>query len=174
MTLALWHAALIWALVWGGTDPLRGDAGTRATVLLFVNTDCPISNRYAPELSRLHDEFTRQGVRFRLVYPDASQTMAQVEAHARAYGLAMPILRDPDDQLVRRAKTVVTPEAAVFDAAGRLVYHGRIDDRFVDFGVQRQTPTRRDLQDALSAVVQGRPVRHASAPAIGCFVRGQI
>ena len=29
--------------------------GTLAlTVLLFVSTDCPVSNRYAPEISRLH------------------------------------------------------------------------------------------------------------------------
>ena len=27
------------------------------TVLIFVSTDCPISNRYAPEITRLHDEF---------------------------------------------------------------------------------------------------------------------
>ena len=30
----------------------------------------------------------------------------------------------------------IAPEAAVF-AGGRLVYHGRIDDRFVDFGIDR-------------------------------------
>lgn len=171
MTLAWWPAALIWALASGGVvDPLPAATGARARVLLFVNIDCPISNRYAPELNRLHEQFSREGVRFWLVYPDASQTTAQARAHAHAYGLAMPILRDPELQLVRRAKTIVTPEAAVFDAAGQLVYHGRIDDRFADFGVQRPQPTARNLQDALAAVLEGRRVNTPTTTAIGCFV----
>ena len=34
-------------------DPLALPAGTRAHVLVFTTTDCPISNRYAPEIQRL-------------------------------------------------------------------------------------------------------------------------
>ena len=39
-------------------------------VLLFIRTDCPISNRYAPDLERLYERFAPQGVEFRLVYPE--------------------------------------------------------------------------------------------------------
>jgi hypothetical protein len=39
-------------------------------VLVFVRTDCPISNRYAPELRRLQDRFAPRGMAFWLVYPD--------------------------------------------------------------------------------------------------------
>jgi hypothetical protein len=72
--------------------------------------------------------------------------------------------------LADRARATVTPEAAVFDRSGRLVYHGRIDDRHVDFGVDRPAPTTRDLDDALGALLDGRPVPRASAPAIGCAI----
>ena len=40
----------------------------KANVVFFVQTDCPISNRYAPEIQRLASRFASQ-VRFRLVYP---------------------------------------------------------------------------------------------------------
>ena len=40
------------------------------TVLIFVSTDCPVSNRYAPEITRLLEEFSPRGVRFQLVYPN--------------------------------------------------------------------------------------------------------
>ncbi|HVG86104.1 MAG TPA: hypothetical protein VM820_16370, partial [Vicinamibacterales bacterium] len=34
-------------------NPLRVPAEARAHVLVFTTTDCPISNRYAPEITRL-------------------------------------------------------------------------------------------------------------------------
>ena len=64
----------------------------------------------------------------------------------------------------------MTPEAAVFDAAGRLAYHGRIDDRYVDFGVDRPAPTTHDLADAVTAVLAGAPCRAPVVPAVGCAI----
>src|SRR4051812_22552861 len=63
-------------------DPLAASASAnRATVLVFVGTTCPISNRYAPELARLHARFAPQGIAFHLVYPLASELAPQVRAH---------------------------------------------------------------------------------------------
>src|SRR5579885_1557023 len=92
-------------------DPLAGDAP--ATVLVFVATQCPVSNRYAPELRRIHDDYASRGVRMYLVYPDREDTAA-VREHLREHELDIPALRDPDHVLVRRAGATLTPEAAVF------------------------------------------------------------
>ena len=43
------------------------------TVLVFTTTDCPISNRYAPEIKRLSETFSGKA-RFVLVYPAASDS----------------------------------------------------------------------------------------------------
>jgi hypothetical protein len=72
--------------------------------------------------------------------------------------------------LVMLSKATVTPEAAVFDRAKRLVYHGRIDDRFVSLGLERPEPTTHDLADALSAMLAGKRVAPASTQAVGCFL----
>jgi len=67
----------------------------------------------------------------------------------------------------------VTPEAAVFVPGGpraRLVYRGRIDDRYVAFGRVRAAPTTHDLEDAVAATLAGRPVPHDVTPAVGCFI----
>lgn len=154
--------------------PLRVTAGTAATVLVFTAVDCPISDRYAPELQRLYAAYARRGVRFWLVYPNAGDAPAAARAHADAFSYAMPVALDPRGALVDAASVSVTPEAAVFDAAGRLVYHGRIDDRYLDFGVDRLVPTRRDLAEALSSVVAGRRVEVSETRAVGCaIVRSQ-
>jgi AhpC/TSA family len=147
-------------------DPFATSA--RARVFLFVRTDCPISNRYAPELQRIAEEFKDRGVEFWLVYPDASETDRSIQAHIAQYAFPGIPLRDLHHDLVRRAHASVTPEAAVFDSAGRVMYHGRIDDRYVDFGKARPAPQSHDLEDAITAVLAGKPVAHAQTRAIGC------
>ena len=82
----------------------------------------------------------------------------------------MSALRDPQLLLTRMAKATVSSEVAVLLPTRQLVYHGRIDDRYVDVGIDRQTPTRRDLQDALIATLSGKPVRQPTTRATGCFL----
>ena len=150
-------------------DPLAA-SGERATVLLFTDTQCPIANAYAPELRRLADEFAPRGVRFYLVYADRQRSPEEVRAHRAAFDYPMPALLDPEHELVRRAGATRTPEASVFLRGGELVYRGRIDDRYVDFGKQRAAPTPRELRAALEAVLAGQRPAEPWAPAIGCAI----
>lgn len=140
---------------------------TEATVLFFVATSCPISNRYAPEFQRLSETWDRLGVQARLVYA-GDESNDEVRAHLLAYGLKIPALRDTRRTLAHRTGVTVTPEAAVFDKDGRVVYHGRIDDRWVNFGVSKPEPSRRDLFEAVNAMLAGKPVQGPGGPAVGC------
>ena len=152
-------------------DALQAPAGTKAIVFLFTSTDCPISNRYAPEVKRLAETFAPQGVEFRLIYPDPAEQAPAIREHmaAFAYKGVMQAFRDPAHALVKFAGATVTPEAAVY-AGGRIVYRGRIDDRFVDLGLERPSATRRDLAEALAAVMAGKPVTPPTTQAVGCFI----
>lgn len=147
-----------------------------AAVFVFTRIDCPISNRYAPEVRRLARAFAADGVRFYLVYPNPKATAEEIRAHLADYGYdagdgdELPALRDPLQTLAAAVGTEVTPEAAVLDTGGRLVYRGRIDDRWVAFGKLRAEPTRRDLQEVLTALVAGDPVEPRTTRAVGCFI----
>jgi Redoxin len=147
-------------------DPFSTQA--RAQVLLFVRTDCPITNRYAPELQRVAREFASSGVRFWLVYADRDEAAAHIREHVAEYHFPGEPVRDPQHELVRRAHATVAPEAAVFDGAGRLIYHGRIDDRYVDIGKARAEARVHDLENAIAAVLAGKPVAQAATHAVGC------
>ena len=140
------------------------------TVLVFVSTDCPISNRYAPEITRLHAEFAAQGVRFRLVYPNPLDDEAAINTHIEAYGYPKVAVRDRAHELVKKTGATITPEAVVLDARDRVVYRGRIDDRFVELGRERPSPTTRDLRNAIAAGLAGRRVSPARTQAVGCFI----
>jgi hypothetical protein len=149
-------------------DPLAGPAAV--TVLVFVATDCPISNRYVPELERLRARFEPAGVAFWLVYPTAEESPATIASHRREFGLTEPAVRDPRHALVRRSQVEVTPESAVFLRGGALAYHGRIDDRYVDFGEVRPEPTRRELEGAIDAALAGHAAPPPAGHAVGCAI----
>jgi hypothetical protein len=149
-------------------DPIRESRG-RVTVLLFVRTDCPISNRYAPELRRLIAEFPGKA-NFWLVYPDAKESPERIAEHLKQFDLRLPAVRDIHHRLVEKSHATVTPEAAVFDASGDLRYYGRIDNWYEDFGRSRPKPTTHDLQDAIRATSEGRMTASAYAPAVGCYI----
>ncbi|MCI0418062.1 MAG: redoxin domain-containing protein [Acidobacteria bacterium] len=143
--------------------------GEKAVVLLFVRTDCPVSNRYAPELQRIYQKYSTRGVDFWLLYPESGLTAAAMEKHRREYGYTVPALLDVRHQHVTRARARVTPEAAVF-VRGQLVYRGRVDDRYVDIGTARPAATRHDLEDVLAAVAAGKSVRQRETKAVGCAI----
>lgn len=147
-------------------DPLTRNG--RADLLLFVRTDCPISNRYAPELARIAGRFATQPLDVWLVYVDDDETPEKIREHISEYRLPGTPLRDVNQALAARAGVKVTPEAALFDADGERRYRGRIDDRHVDYGKQRAEPSTHELLDAITAVLDGRTPAIAEVDAVGC------
>jgi hypothetical protein len=150
-------------------DPFgRGERS--AYVFVFVRPDCPISNRYAPELARLHERFTPRGVVFALVYPGDQTGPDAIRAHVREYRYPFVALRDPGFSFADSVDASVTPEAAVFDSRRTLRYLGRIDDRYISAGQMRPAATRHDLQEALELILSGRPLEQTRVPAVGCLI----
>ncbi len=164
-------AVIVQSLSGAPVDALQAPAGTKAIVFLFTSTDCPISNRYAPDVRRLVEDFGPKGVVFRIVYPNPADEAAAIRTHMSDFGYAnvMEPRRDPKHTLVKFAGATITPEAAVV-VNGRVVYHGRIDDRYVDLGLERPAPTTRDLEEALRAVLSGAKVPHPKTQSVGCFI----
>jgi len=150
---------------------LLAPAAHQLDLLFFVATDCPISNRYAPEIARICRDYRARGVRCFLVYPDAGLDNATVSAHVREYGLARaaPAIVDRDHALVHAAGPRVTPEAALYSSAGR-VYRGRIDDLYIDVGRSRRQATQHDVRLRIDAALVGRSIAPAETEAVGCFI----
>lgn len=149
-------------------DPFSGKASAR--VFVFARTDCPITNRYAPELQRIAAEFVPRGVQFWMVYPDPDETADRIAVHMAEYKMPGKALLDPRHELARRAHATISPQAAVFDQAGRMVYSGRIDDRYVDFGKSRAAASTHDLEQAVANTLSGKPVAQARTHAVGCYL----
>ena len=141
-------------------------------VLVFTTTDCPISNRYAPEIQRLATKF-RGKAQFVLVYPVAADSPAMIRDHVRKFAYSIDVIRDVDQKLVKQTGVTVTPEVAVMRGA-QLLYRGRIDDRYVELGRERPSPTTRDLDAAIEAALAGQPITTRETRAVGCMLADLI
>ncbi|MBI5853212.1 MAG: redoxin family protein [Planctomycetes bacterium] len=149
-------------------DAARPDA-TQFVLLVFLGTGCPIARAYSPELASIAADYSGR-VTTRLVFVDLDLDADAARRHAGEFRLPRPILLDPDHRLVHALGATTTPEAVVLDRAGRVVYSGRIDDRFAELGKPRRAAARHDLRDALDALLAGRTPRAIRTEPIGCII----
>ena len=156
--------------VLGDKYTLPGPDDCKAVVLLFVGYDCPISNSYTKEIVRLCKEFTPKKVAFCVVYADADIGKDDARKHAQEYGFCCPAVLDPKMTLALKVGATVKPETAVLSPQGELLYLGRIDNRYVDFGKRREQVTSQELRDALEAVLAGKQIATPRVKGIGCDI----
>lgn len=150
---------------WTATD-------VNVRVFLFTGIDCPISNRYAPEVRRLYEAYHPQGIDFVLVYPHGDETPEEIRKHLAAYDYPCTAVRDPDKTLATLTKATVTPEAVVIGPELQMVYRGRIDNLYADFGKARAAATVHDLDEVLEALSKGGKISSRTTEAVGCFIEG--
>jgi hypothetical protein len=176
--------AILWGVpLWGqgqsssgvraGSPLALARPGTKAVVLFFVASDCPISNRTFPEMKRLREEFESRGVRFWYVYANATERTEDVQRHQATYDSGGDAVMDVTGELAHIAGATVTPEASVLVTNGsgwRPVYTGRIDDRYVQIGVERPQATEHFAENAVKAVFDGRRVETATGSPVGCSI----
>ena len=149
-------------------DPLKQTPG-KVVVLVFVRTDCPISNRYAPLLQEMSVKYGSEAA-FWLVFPDKNESPESIRSYLQEFNYKLPALRDREHSLVKKSGAKVTPEAAVFNSKHDLVYHGRIDDLYREFGKARRAATTHELADAIEAASKGVAPPSAAAEGVGCFI----
>lgn len=140
----------------------------KATLLFFLLPDCPNSNAYAPEIKRICVAYEARKVAAFIVHADPDVTVKVAKSHAKEYALPCPVLLDPSHRLVEFTGVTTAPEVAVVSPDGKILYRGRIDDLFADFGKRRPESTRRDLREALDAILAGKDVATKTTKAIGC------
>jgi len=153
----------------GSAEELLAQGRGKVLVFVFVRTDCPISNRYAPLLQEMNKKYGQQAL-FRVVFPDRNESRDKIQHYLEEYGYRLAAVRDLDHALVKKSMAKATPEAAVFDAKGQLVYHGRIDNLYEHIGQSRRAATTHELADAIEAASKGVNPPVSTAEAVGCFI----
>ncbi len=101
---------------------------SEAVVVMFIATQCPVSNNYNERMAELYDEYQDRGVAFIGVNSNKQESAEEVKEHAADNKLEFPIVKDPNNVVADEYGASVTPEIYLLDNELNLLYHGRIDD----------------------------------------------
>ncbi len=150
----------------GATHSLADLGGDKGTVIIWVSTQCPVSNAYNERMAELAKTYTDKGFRFVGINSNKAEGVSEIASHAEDNGFTFPILKDEKNVIADKYGASVTPEVYVLDPKGVLVYHGRIDDS------QKPSEVKsKDLAAALDAIIAGKPVPKAESKAFGCSIK---
>jgi peroxiredoxin len=147
-----------------GEDVASASLAGDVTLVTFVATQCPISNDYNKRMVALYNDYNGKGVKFIFVNSNVKELAAEVKQHAAENGFPFQVHKDPGNVVADQFGAQVTPESFLFKA-GKLVYHGRIDNS------QTGTVTDHSLRTALDAVLSGKTPADQETKAFGCTIK---
>ena len=148
---------------------VKGKAGT---LVIFTCNHCPFARGWERRIADLTATYSKKGIGAILInandpakYP--ADDFAGMQARAKELGLQVPYVMDDTSGVARGLGASRTPEAFLFDKDGKLAYHGSIDDNHHDASAVKA----HYLQDALDAVLAGRPAPVAETKGVGCGIK---
>ena len=138
----------------------------KAIVLIFVSTQCPVSNAYNERMAKLNEDFEERGVVFLGINANVAEDVAQIKQHAKEHHLPFIILKDKGNVIADKLEASVTPEVYVLNPKHEVLYHGRIDDSRNEEKVASE-----DTRKALEEILAGKEVSMARTKAFGCTIK---
>jgi len=143
-----------------------------ATVIIFWCNHCPYVVPNQDRVIDMQEKFRDRGVKFAAICANNAAThpadsFPNMRVRAKEKGYNFPYLHDESQETATTFGAERTPEVFLFDEAGVLRYHGRIDDNYEEEGnVQSH-----DLRNALEAVLAGNAPDPAETGAYGCTIK---
>jgi peroxiredoxin len=160
-----------------GVDGAVHDAaeflGAKALVIVFSCNHCPYVQAYEGRMNAFQNTYGPRGVQLIAInandtrnYPD--DDYPSMVKRAKSQGFTFPYLRDEDQSVAEKFRATHTPEFFVFGGPEkRLVYHGKMDDDYQ----KPEEVKQRYLEDAVEAVLAGKPVAVPETHSIGCTIK---
>ena len=129
---------------------------SKAVVVDFWSTRCPVSKKYEPTLKKLATDYTPKGVTFVAIDSNYNEPADEVQQTRGERSVPYPVLMDgKEGSLATYFGASHTPEAYVITSTGVLAYHGNLDE----------------IAPALDAVLNGKAVQKADTRAFGCSIK---
>lgn len=150
-------------------DDVKGSTGT---LVVFSCNHCPYVVAWEERMTRLFNGAPERGIGVIVINANDSEkypadSLPKMRERAQERGFEFPYVVDATSDVARAFGATRTPEVFLFDGAGRLVYHGAIDDNSEDpLGVKEHY-----LKNAMQALASGEEVNPKQTKAIGCTIK---
>lgn len=152
-----------------GSQYSLANSGAKATVIIFMSTECPFVQPYTDRLISLNNEFGSKGIVIWGINSNKTEPTEEVMNHAKEKNYNFPVLKDINNVVANQFGAARTPEVFVIDNTNMtVIYHGRIDDN-----KEAEKVTSNDLQNALNDFLAGNPITVNETKAFGCSIKKQ-
>lgn len=146
--------------------------GAKGTLVVFTCNHCPYVKAWEGRLTELGNTFQAQGIGMIFINSnDAAKyeedSFESMQARATKLGLKVPYVVDATSDVARAFGAGKTPEVYLFDATGKLVYQGTVDDN----AEKPEAVSKTYLKDALTAVAAGQVPAVQQTKALGCSIK---
>ena len=139
---------------------------SKAIVVIFVATECPVSNAYNSRMESIYNDYKNKNVVLIGINSNKAEDIGRIKEHAKSKGLTFPILKDEKNIIADKFRASVTPEVFVLNNNFEVLYHGRIDDSRDESDVEKK-----DLRNALDEILSGKQVSDPVTKAFGCTIK---
>ena len=139
---------------------------SKAIVIIFVATECPVSNAYNSRMESIYNDYKNKNVTLVGINSNKAEDIGRIKEHAKSKGLTFPILKDEKNIIADKFRASVTPEVFVLNNNFEVLYHGRIDDSRDESDVEKK-----DLRNALDEILSGKQVSNPVTKAFGCTIK---
>ena len=150
----------------GEEHQLTDFKNSRAIVVMFIATQCPVSNAYNKRMEQLYKDYKEKGIAFVGINSNKQESTEEVKEHAKEHNLDFVILKDVNNVIADKFQASVTPEVYVLNKDFDILYHGRIDDSRREEDVKSK-----DLRKALDEILEGKKVTTSQTKAFGCTIK---
>ncbi len=150
----------------GTKHSLTDYKSSKAIVLMFIATQCPVSNGYNGRMVELYKDYASKGVTFIGINSNKQENVEEVRNHSKEHGFEFPVLKDWNNVIADKLDASVTPEIYVLNSRLEVLYHGRIDD-----SSRENRVTSKDLRAALDRILAGKAVEVTETKAFGCSIK---
>jgi peroxiredoxin len=139
---------------------------SKVIVLMFIATQCPVSNSYNTRMVELYKDYASKGVTFIGINSNKQENVEEVRNHSTEHGFEFVVLKDWNNVVADKLEASVTPEIYVLNSKREVLYHGRIDD-----SSRENRVTTKDLRTALDRILAGKAVEVTETKAFGCSIK---
>lgn len=140
---------------------------SKVILVLFIATECPVSNAYNSRMVDLYNEYKAKDIAVLGINSNKQESLSECKEHAEKHGFKFPVLKDENNVIADMFEASVTPEAYVLEPETyRVLYHGRIDDSRNQNDVEVN-----DLENALNEILSGKKVSVTNTKAFGCTIK---
>jgi peroxiredoxin len=156
----------------GKTLTLASVQGTKGTLVVFSCNACPWAKKWETRIVALGNAYSKKGVGVVVINSNDPKVNAEdgydvMVTRAKQRGMKFAYVEDGTSEVARAFGAARTPEAFLFDASGKLVYHGAVDDNADD----AKAVKNKYLENALASVTTGKAVKVAETKALGCGIK---